>query len=203
MAVRSWFSIGSPCKKYKQHAQLFSGLEAQDERAIMCLQTKAWPMIMKQIRGFGLSQQQGEEILNRSTLVMLQKIESGSYQFQGNAPTSYLIEVAKRMAMAEARKSNKHQHQALEDAPLDQLTDFAENERKQAAADMVRQLLGKLNEACAQVIRLHHIDGYSDDEVVKNKMTPYSTVNSLKMKRSGCMKKLIKIAQEWQTSTTT
>ncbi|MEL6660240.1 MAG: hypothetical protein AAFR36_27490, partial [Bacteroidota bacterium] len=144
-----------------------------------------------------------EEILNRSTLVFLQKIESGGYQFQGNAPTSYLTEVAKRMAMAQSRKSSKHQHQALEDAHIDHMANFAENERKQAAADMVRNLLGKLNDACAQVIRLHHIDGYSDDEVIKNNMTPYSTKNSLKMKRSSCMKKLIKIAQEWQTSTTT
>ncbi|MEL7425747.1 MAG: hypothetical protein AAFN81_22335 [Bacteroidota bacterium] len=203
MSVRSWFSVGNPCKKFKQHADLFAGLQAQDERAIVCLQTKALPMVMKQVRAFGLSREQGEEILNRSTLVFLQKIESGGYQFQGNAPTSYLTEVAKRMAMAQSRKSSKHQHQELEDAHIDHMADYAENERKQAAADMVRNLLGKLNDACAQVIRLHHIDGYSDDEVIKNNMTPYSTKNSLKMKRSSCMKKLIKIAQEWQTSTTT
>lgn len=202
MSVTDWFTRNNPCKRFSDHQALFDGLQAQDERAILCLQTKAMPMVMKQVRGFGLGKSQGDEILNRATLIFLQKIADGSYVFQGHAPTSYLTEVAKRLTMAASRKENKHAHQELEEQHVDHMADFAENERKSAAADMVRQLLGRLNEACAQVIKLHHIDGYRDDEVIQLGLTPYSTVNSLKMKRSSCMKKLIKIAQEWRTSTT-
>lgn len=202
MSVKHWFTASKPCKKFSEPAQLFAGLQTQDERAILCLQTKALPMVMKQVLNFGLNREQGEDIMNRATLIFLQKIENGSYVFQGHALTTYLIEVAKRLAMAAARKSSKHQHQELEENHLDHLGDFAEHERRESAADMVRQLLGRLNEACAKVIRLHHIDGYRDDEVIEQGLTPYSTVNSLKMKRSNCMKQLIKIAQEWKTSTT-
>jgi hypothetical protein len=67
----------------------------------------------------------------------------------------------------------------------------------------VRQLLGNLGQPCEQVVRLHHIEGYSDEEVVNQKMTKYSTTDSLKMKRSDCMKKLIQLAQQWKTSNNT
>jgi DNA-directed RNA polymerase specialized sigma24 family protein len=75
-----------------------------------------------------------------------------------------------------------------------------ENEgKRKEATELVRQLLGHLREPCEQVVRLYHIEGYSDEEVVQQKMTRYSTPDSLKMKRSDCMKKLIQLAQQWKT----
>lgn len=128
MSVTDWFTRNNPCKRYSSNQALFEGLQAQDERAILCLQTKAMPMVMKQVRGFGLGKSQGDEILNRATLIFLQKIADGSYVFQGHAPTSYLTEVAKRLAMAASRKENKHAHQELEEQHVDHMADFAENE---------------------------------------------------------------------------
>jgi DNA-directed RNA polymerase specialized sigma24 family protein len=72
--------------------------------------------------------------------------------------------------------------------------------RLDEATETIRHLLGQMGEPCAQVIRLHHIEGYSDEEVVKQKMTGYTTTDSLKMKRSNCMKKLIQLAQKWKIS---
>jgi hypothetical protein len=39
------------------------------------------------------------------------------------------------------------------------------------------------------MIRLKYIDGYSDEEAVPEKLTAYSTVESLRQKRNDCMKK--------------
>ena len=41
------------------------------------------------------------------------------------------------------------------------------------------------------------IEGYPDEEVVRQGWTRYTTTDSLKIKRSDCMKKLIQIAQQW------
>lgn len=202
MPFTDWFT-SNPCKSYREHEQLYQGLKAQKNEAILCLQVKAQPMVAKQAKAYKLDTQQTEEILNQATLIFLQKIESGKYEFQGHAPTTYLTEVAKRLVMAVARKRKPVDQLALEAAPLENLTDFSEHERKREAADLVGQLFHKLDKACAQVIRVHHIDGYSDDEAIQMNLTPYSTINSLKMKRSTCMKKLIKIAQQWRTSTIT
>lgn len=200
MPFTDWFT-SNPCKSYREHEQLYQGLKAQRNEAILCLQLKAQPMVAKQTKAYQLDAQQTEEILNQATLIFLQKIESGKYEFQGHAPTTYVTEVAKRLAMATSRKKKPVDKLPIDTAPLDNLSDFAEYERKREAADLVGQLLHKLDKACATVIRVHHIDGYSDDEAIQMNLTPYSTKNSLKMKRSACMKKLIKIAHQWRTST--
>lgn len=199
MPVTDWFSPQRPCKKFKNHQQLYDGLVAMNNQAILCLQTKALPMVRKVGKGMGLSHDQTEEILNKSTLIFLQKIEKGAYEFKGHAPTTYLVEVAKRLAMAMVRKK-KPNHEPLENHNQGQWTDYEEVERRQASADLVRAFLDKLSEACSQVIRLHHIDGYSDEEVIKGGLAAYSTIGSLKVKRSSCMKKLIEIATKWKTS---
>jgi len=159
-------------------------------------------MVRKLAKQYKLSEQQAEEILNQATLVFLQKIQNGAYAFQGHAPTTYLIEVSKRMVFATSRRQKPTSETLDEQLPL-AAEDYAALERQQSAAELVSRFLDQLGERCAQVVRLHHIEGYRDEEVVAQQMTPYSTVNSLKMKRSDCMKKLIAIAQAWKISTNT
>ncbi|WP_367388955.1 RNA polymerase sigma factor [Lewinella sp. LCG006] len=202
MPVKAWFSTHRPCNKFENHQQLYEGLVAMDNQAILCLQTKALPMVGQQVSKMGISGEEVEEILNQSTLIFLQKIEEGTYEFKGHAPTTYLVEVAKRLAMAKVRRK-KPQHDSLEDYHVQHLSEHEALQRQRDAAALVTRFLNQLGEACEQVVRLHHIDGYSDDEVVKGRMTNYSTINSLKMKRSACMKKLIEIATKWKTSKNT
>jgi DNA-directed RNA polymerase specialized sigma24 family protein len=201
MSVNAWFSPLRSFRKFQDNQQLFNGLADLDNRAILYLQAKSAPMVRKLTKRMGLDREQSEEILNQSTLVFLQKIESGAYTFKGHAPTTYLVEVAKRLAMAKVRRK-KPASLTLEDHHQ-QKSEYEEVKRLEASADLVHCLLGQLSDVCAHVIRLHHIDGYSDAEVIEGDFTAYSTINSLKMKRSTCMKKLIEIAQQWKTSKNT
>lgn len=201
MFVSAWLNPLRSSRQFQDDRQLFDGLVALDNRAILQLQRKAAPMVRKITKSMGLNMEQSEEILNQSTLVFLQKIESGAYEYKGHAPTTYLVEVAKRMAMAKVRRK-KPVTVELEDNHL-QKSDYEEVKRMEASAELISLFLGKLTDVCAKIIRLRHIDGYSDDEVITAGFTAYSTVNSLKMKRSGCMKKLIEIAQKWKSSKNT
>jgi DNA-directed RNA polymerase specialized sigma24 family protein len=202
MRIKEWFSSPNPCSRFETNEQLFLGLKNLDEKAILCVQLKALNVVRKLTRQFKLPQESVDDILNQSSLIFLRKITEGSYQFQGHAPVTYFIEIARRVAMMATRSQNKtleslENHQNLADL------DIAKDQGRLEATELVRQLLTQLGSPCAEVIRLHHIDGYSDEEVVSQKMTPYSTVNSLKMKRSDCMKKLIHLAQQWKTSNNT
>ncbi|MEM1357746.1 MAG: sigma-70 family RNA polymerase sigma factor [Bacteroidota bacterium] len=196
--MKNWFRATGFRQPYPTHEALFEGLRALENRAILQLQTKALPTVRKLVRERGLDDRLVEELLNRGTLIFLQKIEAGSYVFQGHAPTTYLVEVIKRLALAASRKVKR------EVDSLDDHLDLADPDqeaflRNKEAAVLVRSLLDHLGDPCARVIQLHHLDGYSDDEVVRRRMTAYSTTNSLKVKRSDCMKKLIKLAQQWKT----
>lgn len=117
--------------------------------------------------------------------------------FQGHAPSTYLIEIAKRLTLTATRFQKKaseplDQYQYLQDEAWQQ------TQAQEEAAEMTSQLLTQLGEPCQSVIRLHFIDGYSDEEVVRHRLTRYTSVGSLKIKRSDCMKKLIQLAQKWK-----
>lgn len=199
MSIREWFSGTDPCKRFADNEQLFAGLSTGSNEAIVCLQTKAMPMVRQAVIRAGLSRDRTEEVLNESTLIFLRKIDEGSYEFRGHALTTYVVEVARRVCFSLSRRSRK-ETEPLENYEHLPHEDASERERREDAVEMVKRLLGKMSPECAQVIRLKHIDGYADAEVIEGKMTPYSTVNSLKMKRSGCMKKLIELAKSWKTS---
>ncbi len=202
MGITTWFSPPNPCKSFDTNERLFEGLQRLDNSAILCVQTKALNSVRKFVSQYRLPVEQADDILNQSTLIFLRKIEDGTYQFQNNAPSTYLIEIARRVALM-ATRSQKNTTETLENHQYLADPDIETDGKRNEATELVRQLLGHLGQPCEQVVRLHHIEGYSDEEVVNQKLTRYSTPDSLKMKRSDCMKKLIQLAQQWKTSNNT
>lgn len=202
MRIKEWLLPSSPCKAYENNAQLFEGLRRQDNKAILCVQTKALNSVRNFVTQYRLPSELVDDILNQSTLIFLRKIEDGSYEFQGNAPSTYLVEIARRVAFS-ATRSQKNAPETIENHQHVPDPDIETEDRQREAAEMIRQLLGRLGDPCEGVVRLHHIDGYSDEEVVSRQMTRYTTVDSLKMKRSDCMKKLIQLAQQWKITNNT
>ena len=202
MGFTAWFSAPNPCKSFDTHERLFDGLRRLDNKAILCVQTKAINSVRKFVHQYRLPSEQADDILNQSTLIFLRKIEDGSYQFQDHAPSTYLIEIARRVALM-ATRSQKNAPETLENHHHLADPDVETGNKRSESAELVRQLLDQLGQPCEQIVRLHHIDGYSDEEVVNQKMTRYSTTDSLKMKRSDCMKKLIQLAQQWKTTNNT
>lgn len=199
MNIREWFSSQKPCKRYVDNETLFRGLQQLEDAAIVCIQVKCLPAVRQIARGYGLLNEAAEDILNKSTVILLRKIEEGAYQFQGHATSTYLIEIAKRTALMATRWKSR-ETESLDDHHHLHDESWEAEKKQQEAAELIRQLLGQLGEPCNEVVRFHHIDGFSDEEVVAQKMTRYTTTNSLKMKRSDCMKVLIQMAQQWKTS---
>ena len=190
-----WFSREQPGKRFATNEALFEGLKNADNAAILYAQLKVLPSVKKMVKSYGLPGDQVDEVLNQSTLTLLRKINDGSYQFQNHAPTTYLVEIARRVALMATRKYGKHTTESLENHYELSDDDTQIQLARQEAAEQVAHLLGKIGPPCDTVIRLKYIDGYTDEEIVKQQFTKYSTVDSLKVKRSDCMKKLTQLAQ--------
>lgn len=189
-----WFSRDQPSKRFATNEVLFEGLKNADNAAILYAQLKVLPTVRKIVKGYGLPADQVDEVLNESTLTLLRKINDGSYQFQNHAPTTYLIEIARRVALM-ATRTNKRTTESLENHYDLSDADTQVQIARQEAAEQVAHLLGKIGSPCDTIIRLKYIDGYTDEEIVNQHFTKYSTVDSLKVKRSDCMKKLTQLAQ--------
>ncbi len=199
MRIGGWLFADNQYRHFKDNGRFFMGLKALDHQAVLYLQVQALPMIRKIVAGYGLPAEQAEDVLNDATLIFLQKIESGVYQFEGNTPTTYCIEIAKRLALMATRR-HKRRSEPLESLPETSDPDAEALLHRRELGEMVQLLLGQLGQPCDNVVKLYHIDGYSDEEVVRNQWTNYKTADSLKMKRSDCMKKLVQLAKVWKTS---
>jgi RNA polymerase sigma factor (sigma-70 family) len=197
MRITEWLPPSNPCRQFDDNERLFQALKNLNNSAILCVQAKAMPSVRKFVHQYGLSTDHADEVLNQSTLIFLRKIEDNSYQFQGYAPSSFLIEIARRIALNLTRTKKKH-YETLDNHTDIADQDFETNTRRSESTDLVRQFLGQMGEPCEAVIRLHHIEGYTDEEVVRHGWTRYTTTDSLKIKRSDCMKKLIQLAQQWK-----
>lgn len=199
MRITEWLTPSNSCRQFDSNERLFHALKSLNNAAILCLQSKATPSVRKYVRQYGLPSDSVDEVLNQSTLIFLRKIEDGTYQFQGQAPSTYLVEIVKRVALGMTRV-NRKKHESIEDHYdlHDPEADAAQQRRE--SAELVQQFLGQMGDPCETVIRLHHIDGYSDEEVVRQGWTRYTTTDSLKIKRSDCMKKLIQIARQWKST---
>lgn len=202
MRITEWFTPANPCERFKTNEELFNALQRLDSAAILCVQIKAMPSVRKFMGQYGLSMDKTDDIINQSTMIFLQKITSGAYLFQGHNPSTYLIEIARRVSLMSTR-SNRHPAESLEDHQYLHDDYWETDNQRRESAELVSQLLDQLGQPCAEVIKLHHIDGYSDEEVIRLGMTRYTTIDSLKMKRSDCMKKLIQLAQKWKITNLT
>jgi RNA polymerase sigma factor (sigma-70 family) len=181
-----------PCKRYPDNRLLFEGLQRLDTAAIKCLLLKCRGSVSHLLRQAGMQENNlTDDVLNECVLIFLKKIGDGSYQFTGNAPATYAIAIARRLVSNQTRlKTNqpsvelKEHHQDIVD---DSVRDYYENLDN---VNLIEKLLSQLGESCQRLIRLKYLDGLSDEETVSQKLTGHNTVESLKVKRSECMKKL-------------
>ncbi len=192
----NWFS-GKPSSRFSSNESLFDGLKKADSAAILYLQSKVLPSIKMMVKSHGLQQDCVEDILNQSILIFLQKINDGYYQYVGNSPSTYLIQIARRVTLL-ATRDLKNTTQSIDSIPENRDPDFENLARHQEAAEMVALLLSKLGPPCDQLIHLYHIDGLSDEEIIAQQLTRYTNTDSLKSKRSQCMKKLVQLGEEWK-----
>lgn len=197
MPVAASFGVVSPCKQFADHLRLFEALQRLDTSAILCLQDKAAPSLRLLVKQYRLPAEEYEELMSRATFTFLKKMEDGAYQFQGNAPSTYFIEIAKNLALS-ATRSKRHAYEPLDDHHELPDESIEAAQRQKESSEMVRGLLGRMGPPCSEVIRLHHIEGYTDEEVIQMGLTRYATTASLKVKRSECMKKLIQLANQWK-----
>ena len=178
-----------PCKKYPDYRSLFDGLQRLETDAIRCLQEKSRGAIFSYGKMRTLGDHDLEEVLEDATVLFLEKIGSGAYEFQGMTPVTYHVEIGKRLVLKKGER-RKPKSVEIDSAPIvgeDEISDFYE---QKALEETVAKMLSKLGDHCREVIRLRYFERLTDAEVIEKKLMHYSSVGSLKVKRSECMGKL-------------
>ncbi len=191
--------FSSPCRRYATKGQLVAGLLEVQTAAIECVLEKAEGLVRKMTRQFGLPPVLAADVLHDGILILIEKTRDGSYDPERAAPTTYLVAVCRNLLANHARLKRPPRSETLENGlelQDNSLTDWLEfRERK----TLLEKLLRQIGPPCSDIIALKYLEGYSDEEQISLKMTPYSSVESLRVMRSRCMKSLAELAAKWKS----
>ncbi len=200
--MKSWKNLfglfDQPSAKiYKTEELLFEGLKRQETAAIQHLAWRARHMTFQMTMNVGLREDMAEDVLIEALEIFLLKIQNGQYVFQGFSPLTYLLEIVRRVAGNLARTKRGKTYAAFDEeffALPDE--DFLKYENRREQAEQLEIWIQKLGETCQKIVRLRYLEGFSDEEIIEQKMLPnFHSVDSLKTKRSGCLKKLRELAR--------
>lgn len=176
------------------HALFVENLSREEPEAIRFLSERILAFVASLARQFGLSKQDEEELHTDVLVIFIQNIRNGNYHYEGSDPVSYAVGIAKRRVFHYSKRRLRTEHATqglLEEELVDPGWAGAERTR------LIAEILQSLDEACRKLIRLKYLEGWSDKEAVAERLTPYTTINALKVHRSMCMKKLSLLAKAW------
>ena len=180
---------------HHQSRREYDLLAQLDEAAIRRLGNQLFPII-KSLPGVHLfSAEDIEELRNDALLITLQKITTGQFKFQEHSPLGYAAGVARKLM------ANKGRKKKLATIPIekDNIPTDLDPEQYYLAKEYqqtIGRLLDRLGGRCAQLIRLKYYDNLRDQEILDRKLTAYTSLDSLKSKRSQCLKKLLRLINE-------
>lgn len=189
--------FGNWTRTRKQHMAaevLIEGLAREESEAIRHLAERTAPFIASISKQFRLSAEEAQELQCDCILIFIQKIRNGAYSIRESDPISYAASIIRNLARNYRRRSDKHYHE-----PLDQATEVADLDPgygRKEEVERLETLLDRIDAECRNLIRLKHLEGWRDQEILEKRMTRYQSIPALKNRRSQCMKALAALAQK-------
>lgn len=174
---------------YSRPVVLFDGLQREESNAIRYLYLRITGMVRQIGNQYGLTAEEAKELTGDCVALLLLKIRTGQYTFQGFDPATFAIEIAK----------NKVRHfKKRHIVPLTEIEEPAiePEPASKAVVEILEQLLLQLPANCQKLIRLKYLEEMKDKTVIDLKMTQYTTVDALKNHRAQCMKKLVELGMK-------
>mgnify|MGYP003429285961 CR=1 FL=1 len=189
-----------PCKPYQDDEKLLTGLEREETQAIQCLLLMAETAVWKAMKQLGLQRELLNEILHDGMLILLKRIKSQEFDAKRSSPRTYLISVCKKLSLNASRLK---QH-TVTDHFDEQLHDFTKiDETDHGVGDrlkLLKNMLEELGAPCRELIELKYLCELTDDEQIERGLTLFKNANSLRVRRSQCMKKLLALSDKYKLS---
>lgn len=185
--------------KYNDTDILIEALRLEKTAAIEYILKKVEKNCAYYIKKIGLSDESLPDVLHDGLILLIDKIQSGKFDSSQASPQTYMFGICKNLIlnMSRSKKSIK----AIE---LEESMQWFEDEINlsihfKETSLLVQQMLNDLGMPCSQLIQFKYIDGYSDVEQVEQKLTHFSNLDSLRVSRSQCMKKLVTMSLKYKS----
>ena len=142
-----------------------------------------------------LSLEDAEELVNDAVVITISNIRKGTFPFEDSSPVAYAKGVVRKL-IANRLRTKKPTKERLEKVHL--ASDFNPDKyiQDKERRSIVARLLERLGENCHNLLKMKYFNHLKDQEIITQNLTPYSTVGSLKSKRSQCLKELEQLARQ-------
>lgn len=182
----------TPYEVYKDYKNFYLGLKQGDNKAFHYLLSKIKGAILARCQEHQLADQ-GDDILQQTLAILLQKLENGSYQFQENtSPATYAISIAHHL-ISNQKRSKQRQSLDIESFTNILWTKNDWTDLKQT----VTFYLSLLGEDCKQLIQLRELEGYKYKEIIEEKRMPkYNSEGALRNKFQNCWEKWMEMIEK-------
>ncbi len=167
-----------------------------DSKAIIFLQNNASGFTRTLLEQKKLPEHLKSEVLNDASIIVLKKIREPGFTLLSAKLSTYFIEIVKNVVLNKTRGRQFAGNDSLDDQHHLSDQSVEEYYARKENIELINRLLNDIALPCSAIIRLKYLDGYADEEVVQQQLVPYSTVESLRVKRSDCMKKLKDMAKK-------
>ncbi len=189
-----------PCKKYDSEDKLLTGLLREETSAIQCLLLQVENMVSRHLSKHGISTSQLQEILHDGILILIYKIKSEQFNSKLSSPKTYLFAICKNLCMNISRQKNHTSSINLDDLENTIVAEEPNSLLFLEKISLLKKMLIELGSPCKELIELKYISEFSDEEQINNKLTKYSSLESLRVSRSQCMKKLLALSTKYKSS---
>lgn len=190
--------FGSAFKGLNDQNKLIQELANENSLAIQFILKKVNKSCTQIIKKMGLPTDIAQDILHDGLILFIKKIKDQSYNPSISAPQTFLLGICKNLALNLSRSKK-----VLTTIELEEFNHpFADVTQQKIQILEIRKfvgiLLNEIGSPCKELIRLKYIEGYKDEELLNLKLTSFSSLESLRVTRSQCMKKIIQISSKYR-----
>lgn len=167
----------------------YDALGRVEPTAVKLLSAKIEYEVNKAVKVAGLQSEDAEELVNDTVIITISNIKKGQFLFSDYAPATYAKGVVRKL-IANRLRSKKPRSEELDNVHLTSSFNpekYMEDKERQF---IVSELLERLGSKCRQLIKMKYFKHLRDEEIIQQQLTTYSSVGSLKSKRSQCLKEL-------------
>ncbi|MEZ4961853.1 MAG: sigma-70 family RNA polymerase sigma factor [Saprospiraceae bacterium] len=173
----------------------FDALGRAEPAAIRLLSQKISYGVNRAASNAGLPPEDAEELVNDAIVITITNIKEGKFQFMEFSPATYAAGVARKLVANQIR-TKKPPSKELDNLPLASDLDPESYLKDKERQSIVGQLLEKLGDTCQQLLKMKYFTHLRDQEIIDRQLAAFTSINSLKSKRSQCLKQLAGIAAE-------
>lgn len=173
---------------------LFDALGKMDPTAVRLLASKIKYDISQAARNGRLSPEDAEELINDAVVVTVANIRKGTFPFKDSSPVAYAKGVGRKLIANRIRKQ-RPTSEGLEKIQVASDMDPDRYLQEKERRNIVKELLSRLGEGCRNLLQIKYFSHTKDQEAIDKGLVKYSTVGSMRAKRSQCLKELETLAR--------